>query len=151
MKNMSRLTPVAAILLLWVFKSYVALSQTSKETLVADIEKKRFAALVSKDYAYLDQVLGEDLVYCHSNALIDTKASFIQSMKDGKLIYNEMTPEEVKVRIYDKTAVITGVCSAKVLSNGQSLNTRFRFTDVYIKRKKGWQMVTWQSLRLPEK
>ncbi|WP_169704613.1 nuclear transport factor 2 family protein [Runella slithyformis] len=148
---MSRLTPVAAILLLWVFKSYVALSQTSKETLVADIEKKRFAALVSKDYAYLDQVLGEDLVYCHSNALIDTKASFIQSMKDGKLIYNEMTPEEVKVRIYDKTAVITGVCSAKVLSNGQSLNTRFRFTDVYIKRKKGWQMVTWQSLRLPEK
>ncbi|MCP1383705.1 nuclear transport factor 2 family protein [Runella salmonicolor] len=149
MKNLSRFTLIGAILLLWVFKSYVALSQTSKETLVADIEKKRFAALVSKDYAYLNQVMGEDIVYCHSSGLIDTKASFIQSMKDGKLVYNEMTPDELKVRIYDKTAVITGVCTAKVVSNGQQLNTRFRFTDVYVKRKEGWQMVTWQSLRLP--
>ncbi len=149
MKNLSRFTLIGAILLLWVFKSYVALSQTSKETLVADIEKKRFAALVSKDFAYLNQVMGEDIVYCHSSGLIDTKASFIQSMKDGKLVYNEMTPDELKVRIYDKTAVITGVCTAKVVSNGQQLNTRFRFTDVYVKRKEGWQMVTWQSLRLP--
>ncbi|RDB04516.1 nuclear transport factor 2 family protein [Runella aurantiaca] len=149
MKNLSRFTLIGAILLLWVFKSYVALSQTSKETLVADIEKKRFAALVSKDYAYLNQVMGEDIIYCHSNGLIDTKASFIQSIKDGKLVYNEMTADELKVRIYDKTAVITGVCTAKVVSNGQQLNTRFRFTDVYVKRKEGWQMVTWQSLRLP--
>ncbi|AXE19203.1 nuclear transport factor 2 family protein [Runella rosea] len=149
MKNISRFTLIGAILLLWVFKSYVALSQTSKETLVADIEKKRFAALVSKDYAYLNQVMGEDIIYCHSNGLIDTKASFIQSIKDGKLVYNEMTADELKVRIYDKTAIITGVCAAKVVSNGQQLNTRFRFTDVYIKRKEGWQMVTWQSLRLP--
>ncbi|NBB17830.1 DUF4440 domain-containing protein [Runella sp. CRIBMP] len=149
MKNLSRFTLIGAILLLWVFKSYVALSQTSKETLVADIEKKRFAALVSKDYAYLNQVMGEDIIYCHSSGLIDTKASFIQSIKDGKLVYNEMTPDELKVRIYDKTAVITGVCTAKVVSNGQQLNTRFRFTDVYVKRKEGWQMVTWQSLRLP--
>jgi len=149
MKNLSRFTLVGAILLLWVFKSYVALSQTTKETLVADIEKKRFTALVNKDYAYLDQVMGEDIIYCHSNGLIDTKASFIQSIKDGKLVYNEMTADELKVRIYDKTAVITGVCTAKVVSNGQQLNTRFRFTDVYVKRKEGWQMVTWQSLRLP--
>ena len=149
MKNLSRFTLIGAILLLWVFKSYVALSQTSKETLVADIEKKRFAALVSKDYAYLNQVMGEDIIYCHSSGLIDTKASFIQSIKDGKLVYNEMTPDELKVRIYDKTAVITGVCTAKVVSNGQQLNTRFRFTDVYVKRKEGWQMDTWQSLRLP--
>lgn len=39
MKNLSRITLIGAILLLWVFKSYVALSQTSKETLVAEIEK----------------------------------------------------------------------------------------------------------------
>ncbi|WP_428653429.1 nuclear transport factor 2 family protein [Runella sp.] len=151
MKNLSRITLIGAILLVWVFKSYVALSQTSDETVVADTEKKRFAALVSKDYAYLDKVLGEDLIYCHSNALVDNKSAFIQSIKDGKLSYNEMTPEELKVRIYDKTAIITGVCAAKVMSNGQPLNTRFRFTDVYIKRKEGWQMVSWQSLRLPEK
>lgn len=151
MKNLSRLTLVVGILLLWVFKSYVALSQTAKETVVADIEKKRFAALVSKDFTYLNEVLGEDLVYCHSSGLMDTKATFVQSIKDGKLTYNEMTPEELKVRIYDKTAIITGICSAKVISNGQPLNTRFRFTDVYIKRKEGWQMVSWQSLRLPEK
>ncbi|MFN8349072.1 MAG: nuclear transport factor 2 family protein [Spirosomataceae bacterium] len=149
MKHTNRLTFIAAILTLWVLKSYVALSQNSAETVVADIEKQRFAALVSKDYMYLEKVLANDLFYCHSNGLIDNKTSFIQSIKDGKLTYQEMTPEELKVRIYGKTAVITGLCGAKVLSNGQQLNTRFRFTDVYVKSKAGWQMVSWQSLRVP--
>lgn len=149
MKTISRFTLIAAILTLWVCKSYVVWSQTSTETAVSTIEKDRFAALVSKDYAYLDKVLAEDLYYCHSNGLIDTKTSFVQSIKDGKLTYQEMVPEDLKVRVYGKTAVITGMCAAKVLSNGQQLNTRFRFTDVYVKNKAGWQMVSWQSLRMP--
>ena len=149
MKNISRFTLIAALLTLWVFKSYVVRSQNATETTVADLEKQRFAALVSKDYAYLDKVLAEDLYYCHSNGLIDNKSSFIQSIKDGKLTYQEMVPEELKVRVYGKTAVITGLCSAKVLSNGQQINTRFRFTDVYVKNKAGWQIVSWQSLRIP--
>lgn len=149
MKTISRFTLIAALLTLWVCKSYVVWSQTSTETAVATIEKARFAALVSKDYAYLDKVLAEDLYYCHSNGLIDTKTSFVQSIKDGKLTYQEMVPEDLKVRVYGKTAVITGMCAAKVLSNGQQLNTRFRFTDVYVKNKAGWQMVSWQSLRIP--
>jgi len=149
MTTLSRFTLTAALLTLWVFKSYVVWSQTSTETAVVNIEKERFAALVSKDYAYLDKVLADDLYYCHSNGLIDTKSSFVQSIKDGKLTYQEMVPEELKVRIYGKTAVITGQCAAKVLSNGQQLNTRFRFTDVYVKNKAGWQMVSWQSLRIP--
>lgn len=149
MKTISRFTLIAALLTLWVCKSYVVWSQTSTETVVATIEKERFAALVNKDYAYLDKVLAEDLYYCHSNGLIDNKTSFVQSIKDGKLTYQEMIPEDLKVRVYGKTAVITGMCAAKVLSNGQQLNTRFRFTDVYVKNKVGWQMVSWQSLRMP--
>jgi hypothetical protein len=149
MKTLSKFTLIAAIFTLWVLKSYVVLSQTSAESVVAEIETQRFAAFVSKDYTYLDKVLADDLFYCHSNALIDTKSSLIQSLKDGKLTYQEMTPEEIKVRIYGKTAVITGLCAAKVLSNGQQINTKFRFTDVYVKNKVGWQMVSWQSLRLP--
>ncbi len=142
MKTLSRLTLITTILTLWVLKSYVALSQTSSENAVADVEKQRFAALVSKDFAYLDKVLADDLYYCHSSGLIDSKSSLVQSIKDGKLTYQEMTPQELKIRIYGKTAVITGLCAAKVLSNGQQINTKFRFTDVY-------EMVSWQSLRLP--
>lgn len=147
--NLSRLSFIAAIVTLWVLKSYVALSQTPTENTVAEIEKQRFAALVSKDFGYLEKVLAEDLIYCHSNGLIDNKTSFIQSIKDGKLAYQEMNAEELKVRVYGKTAVITGICAAKVLSNGQQINTRFRFTDVYVKSKAGWRMVSWQSLRIP--
>ena len=51
MTTLSRFTLIAALLTLWVFKSYVVWSQTSTETAVVNIEKERFAALVSKDYA----------------------------------------------------------------------------------------------------
>lgn len=141
----------AAILTLWMLKSYVVWSQNPTETKLAALEKQRFAALVSNDYQFLDKVLAEDLVYCHSNGRVDTKATFVQALKDKKTIYQDMTSEELKVRIYGKTAIITGTCSAKILSNGQQINTQFLYTDVYVKRKLGWQMVTWQSLRLPDK
>ncbi|NWF84905.1 MAG: hypothetical protein HXY18_13875, partial [Bryobacteraceae bacterium] len=38
-------------------------------------------------FAHLDKVLADDLIYRHSNALVDTKASYIESSKSGKSNY----------------------------------------------------------------
>jgi len=149
MKTHSKFTIVTVIFTLWVLMSYVALPQNSTEEIIAGLEKQRFAAMVNKDFVFLEKINADDLVYCHSSGLVDTKASFIQTLKDGKLAYKVMDAEELRVRVYGKTAIINGIAVAKIISNGQEINTKFRFTDVYVKRKKSWQLVTWQSLKLP--
>lgn len=127
---------------------FVHAQSSADEKAVADVEKQRFDAQVSKNYAVLEQVLSDDLLYTHSSGNTDGKQSYIQSIRDGKSNYAAIEPQEQKVRVYGNTAVINGVCLVKMNNNNQPTELKLRYTDVYVKKGKQWQMVTWQSLRL---
>jgi ketosteroid isomerase-like protein len=133
-----------------LFTLSLANAQSADEKAVAAAEKARFEAQVSKNYDALNQILAEDLVYVHSNGNVDGKSSYIQSIKDGKSSYISIDPQEMKVRLYGNTAIINGVCAVKLgAADGKVNDIKLRYTDVYVKKDKQWQMVTWQSFRMP--
>ena len=117
---------------------------------IIDLDRKRMAASVAKDYDTLNQVIGDDLIYTHSSARMDTKQSLIGAMQSGATVYTAMTPSDVVAQDLGDSVVLTGVCAISVMSGGKPNSFRVRFTDVYAKRAKGWQMVTWQSTKLPD-
>ncbi|GAB2580218.1 nuclear transport factor 2 family protein [Spirosoma areae] len=121
---------------------------SADEKAVIDTEKQRFVAQVNNDYAVLEKVLSNDLIYTHSHGGTDTKQSYIQAIREGRTKYEAIDPEEQKVRVYGNTAVINGLCRTKVTSNGQTNTMRLRYTDVYVRTGNQWQMVAWQSLKL---
>lgn len=123
-------------------------NQSADEKAVAATERRRFDAQMRKDYTALEQILANDLVYSHSNGNVDTKQSYIQSIRDGKSKYDAIEIQEQQIRVYGNTAVVNGVCLMKASSNGEAINTRIRYTDMYVKNGQQWQMVAWQSLRL---
>jgi hypothetical protein len=127
-----------------------AVAMSADQKSVADTERQRFAAQVSKNYDVLDKVLANDLTYTHSNGNKDSKQSYIQSIRDGKSKYDAIDVEELNVRVYGNTAVINGVCMIKAINNGETINTHLRYTDVYVRKGSQWQMVAWQSLRMPQ-
>jgi ketosteroid isomerase-like protein len=117
---------------------------------IIELDAKRMAASVAKDYDTLNQLIGDDLIYTHSSARMDTKQSLIGNMKSGSTVYTAMTPSEVVAQDLGDSVVLTGVCAISVMSGGKPNSFKVRFTDVYAKRGGGWQMVTWQSTRLAE-
>ena len=125
------------------------LPESDAEKVVLETEKQRFEAQVKKDYAMLDRVLADDLVYNHSNGNTDTKQSYIQSIRDGKSKYDSIESQEQEVRVYGNTAIINGKCLIKATNNGETINTTLKYTDVYVRKGNQWQMVTWQSLKVP--
>ncbi|WP_128543014.1 nuclear transport factor 2 family protein [Larkinella soli] len=132
-----------------LFSASLVYGQTkSVENAVMELEKKRFDAQVSRNYEFLEKVLAEDLVYTHSNGHQDGKQSYIQSLREGKQSYEDVNVQEQKVRVYGNTAVVSGICQVRATNNGETINTRLRYTDVYVKKGRQWQMVAWQSLRL---
>ncbi|GAB3316013.1 hypothetical protein GCM10027299_05740 [Larkinella ripae] len=132
-----------------LFISSFAFAQNSAdEKAVLEVEKQRFDAQVTRNYAVLEKVLGDDLIYNHSNGNQDGKQSYIQSLKDGKQTYESIGIQEQKIHLYGNTAVISGICLVKASNNGQTINSKLRYTDVYIKKGTQWQMVAWQSLKL---
>lgn len=117
---------------------------------VRALENRRFEAMTKGDTAALERILADDLVYTHSSGTVDTKSQYIASIKSGDLKYISIQRDDVNVRVFGNAAVITGRALFKVKSRGQDMTVHARFTDVWIKRRGTWQMVAWQSTRLPE-
>lgn len=116
---------------------------------IIDLDRKRMQAMAAKDFATLASVLADDLIYTHSSARLDTKHSLIENMKSGATVYTSVEASDVKAQDLGDTVVLTGVAQIKVVSGGKPNAFGVRFTDVYAKRDGRWQMVTWQSTKLP--
>ena len=118
--------------------------------MIIDLDKKRMTATAQKDVATLNELIADDLVYTHSSARQDTKQSLIAAMVSGQTVYTAIVPSEVKAQDCGDTVVLTGIARISVMSNGKPNSFGVRFTDVYTNRGGHWQMVVWQSTKLPE-
>src|SRR6058998_3692493 len=117
---------------------------------VIDLDRQRMEAMAKKDLAKLNEVIADDLVYTHSSARLDTKRSLIANMESGSTVYTSVVPSDVKAQDLGDTVVLTGSCRIGVNAGGRPNNFGVRFTDVYANKGGRWQMVTWQSTRLPD-
>lgn len=116
---------------------------------IIDLDKKRMHAMAQKDIATLNALLADDLVYTHSSARLDTKQSLMRAMESGSTVYTAVEPSDVQAQDLGDAVVLTGSARISVMSNGNPNSFGVRFTDVYVNRGGQWQMVTWQSTRLP--
>ena len=117
---------------------------------IIDLDKKRMTAMAEKDVATLKAVLSDDLIYTHSSARMDTKASLIGNMESGSTVYTSVVPSDVVAQDLGNAVVLTGVARISVMANGKPNSFGVRFTDVYANQGGTWRMVTWQSTKLPE-
>ena len=117
--------------------------------MIIDLDRKRMQAMAKKDIATIDELIAEDLIYAHSTARLDTKKSLIDNMLSGKTVYTACEPSKVVAQDLGDTVVLTGECQIKVSVDGKPNEFGVRFTDVYALRHGKWQMVTWQSTKLP--
>ena len=111
---------------------------------ITRLEEERFRAMVGADEAALGRLLSDQLVYTHSNAGVDSKASLIESIRTRRP-YQKIESPEREVRLFGDSAVVSG--QARIDLGSRILNARY--TDVWVKGAAGWQMVAWQSTPIP--
>ena len=111
-------------------------------------ESRRFEAMVRGDMAALEEILSDDLTYTHASGAHESKTQFLTHLKSSQVKYQSFSPEDMLVRVYGTTGVVTGGAYVEVLVRGERNSFRLRFTDVYVKKDDRWQMVAWQATRL---
>ena len=117
---------------------------------IIDLDRKRMTAMAEKDVATLNAVLSDDLIYTHSSARMDTKASLIGNMESGATVYTAVVPSDVVAQDLGDSVVLTGIARISVMVGGKPNSFGVRFTDVYANQGGTWRMVTWQSTKRPE-
>lgn len=128
-----------------------ARQRVNPENEIAGVEARRFRAMTEGDLAALQGMLGDELTYTHANGWTQTKSEFIEMIRSKQLQYVAIEPANIQVRSYGTAAVATGRAELTVRSEGKEESLQVRFIDVYVRRRGRWQMVAWQSTRLPEK
>lgn len=128
---------------------FAAGQATDASAEVLRLDEARFTAMTRADLTELNRILADDLVYTHSNGRVESKKEFIASLETGTLKYVSIQNEEKKARVYGTTALINGRARVTISSQGQQQSFVLRYLDVYVRRNNQWQMVAWQSTRLP--
>jgi hypothetical protein len=115
---------------------------------VLETDARRVQALLSSDFAVLEDLLADDLTYVHSNGNLDTKDTYIGALRSGATRYLSMVMSGLRVRANENTAVVTGTFEARVQTRGGEVNPKPRVLMVYVKRDGRWQMLAWQSTNI---
>ena len=139
-----------SVLLLALCAPALLAQKKVKEVKPGDVELKRLedqwaAALISRDRAFFDKYLAPKFVYTEDDKL----ARRDQVMKDLTAGSDSVTAahnESMEVHQFGATtAVVTGWLIVEGRSKGAPFTHRYRFTDTWVKRKAGWQIVAAQD------
>ena len=80
--------------------------------------------------------------------VLTTKAPRLAALKSGELRYESVGFDEVSVRLYGNSAVLTYRVTSKGQSKGQVIGGQFRATSTYVKMKGRYQLVAAQVTRI---
>jgi ketosteroid isomerase-like protein len=109
------------------------------------IEHEFDRALGEANVNALDQILTSDWTLLDITGGVITKEPFLEALKSGDLKFISIVPDEIQVRIYIDSAVVTGRTEMNVRYMGQELTVQSRFTHVYLKSEGAWRMVAAQG------
>jgi hypothetical protein len=106
------------------------------------------------DAAVHDRFWAEDLIYTRGAGQRVGKAEIMSSVRssppakpgDPKTVYSA---EDVKIQQYGQTAVVAFRLVGRTESGGRVTVSNNLNTGTFVKRKGKWQVVAWQSTRMP--
>ena len=117
---------------------------------IKKLEDRRFQAMIDSDFDTLDKLLGDHLMYTHSTAQADNRAEYIALCKKGVFKYLKIDRPVEHMQVYNgDTVVVTGHTKMDAIIEGTPKLLNSRYTNVWVKGAKGWQMVVWQSTPIP--
>ena len=113
---------------------------------LAQIQQRLMRAWVDRDRAYVDHVLAADWTTTDTTGHVLTKAQVMrEAFGSLERRIESGTIDEVKVRLFGDTAVVTGHTVAVGSYKGTRATVTLRFTDVFVRRNGRWQAVASQG------
>jgi ketosteroid isomerase-like protein len=123
---------------------------TAEEELLK-VENGFTEAIVSNDPEAIGRLVADDWIIIDPNGEIIDRTRFFEVIKSGALTHDMMESEDLRVRVYGDSAVVTAVTRTKGKFMGQEFSTQERATDVFVKRDGRWQCVLTHLTRFPKK
>jgi ketosteroid isomerase-like protein len=127
------------------------LAQTSPiiEELIR-LEDEWALAVQQADTVALGRIIADDYFGTTASGGLQSKEDYLADFISGDRRTSSLTTEDLRVRVYGETAVLTHGGSAISQYRGTSASGHYRWTHVFVKRDGRWQAVANHVTRLAE-
>lgn len=116
-------------------------AESEVKKLEADLDK----LLVQGDWDQYAAHLSDDYLRTENNGTVKNKAEVLTDLRSEAKKLLDVIPEELQVRVYGDTAILTGHLSALTRQNGRVTTVFSRITGTYIKRNGIWFLAALQQ------
>ena len=101
-------------------------------------------ATKAQDRKFFEEALSGRLVVIGKDGTKSGKTAYIESSLDPKVKYESLECTDREVRVFGDTAVETGEVVAVGKSDGKAFRSEVRYTDVWVREKGKWVLVSEQ-------
>jgi ketosteroid isomerase-like protein len=77
--------------------------------------------------------------------MIENRAQYLENRKTGRVTYEPLVANDVKVRVYHDTAIVTYLSTAKGKDPLGAIDDQRSFTRVFVRQDGRWQQVQSQA------
>ena len=103
-------------------------------------------ALVQKDSIALKEILSDNLVFGHSNALKETKKDLIDHLYSGYLNYSNITAGSVEIHFSGDVVVVTRDINVTGVLQGNNFDVKLNVMETWILESE-WKLLCRQSVK----
>ena len=96
------------------------------------------------DTTFLERTLADDFIGIGPLGFMLTKQEWLARHKSGDLKYESFNLDEVKVRMYNEAAILTGRQVQNAAYRGNPLPGQFRTTLVFVQQLEQWRLAGLQ-------
>ncbi len=130
--------------------SLVCAAEDPRLLSVQAADDARIAAMQKPSPEALQTILSDALRYAHSNGLVDTKTSLIDSLVQGKTRYLQMQYEEREFTFpAPEVALMSGRVKVHVQTPTAEITATLLFLGAWKLEKGAWRFLAWQSCKIP--
>jgi ketosteroid isomerase-like protein len=141
-----------SLLLLGVcFLNFVATAQRATQdsaiiNLIDETNRQIDKAVVAKNMSFLEKHYGDDFVFTHGTGLVDSKKSWLESIRKSKG-YASREHDSTVVELHKDIAIVFGKLTVGRLTPANDGTTKYslRYVRVFALRKKNWEMISHKT------
>jgi ketosteroid isomerase-like protein len=119
--------------------------QASDERELTQLLKDLNAAIVKPDIAFLEQVLDPDYTHYRPHGNVENRAQYLENRKTGHVDFDSLIADDIKVRVYGDTALVTYRSTAKGKDQDGAIDEQRRWTRVFVRHDGHWKLVHSQG------
>ena len=132
---------VIALLGAWTPITFAVDNSSPEASQVLALEKKWNDAYRYSDVVKMDELLADDFIITIEDGRTFSKAGYIAYNGNSVVRVDTSEMSELKVRIHNGTAVVTGAYYEKGTEAGKPYEYHDRLTDVWTKTQGGWKLI----------